>query len=385
MKESLLKFLPMQYVREIVETLAPYGDSRIVGGCVREIIRSHMPKDIDIAIQVIPEKAMELLSAKGYNCIPTGIQYGTITAVKNHYVFEITTLRADISTDGRRAVVKYTTDWVEDAKRRDFTFNAMYMDLDGNIYDYFGGQEDLDAKLVRFVGDPSERIREDYLRILRYFRFYSYIGSDNIDKQSLDACIALKDGLDILSSERLHIELFKMLPAPFAQESLILMCESGIMPHFIPTVNIQHIKPLKLSDNVIANFAAILASASIEKEAFKLIAKHFALSNKEKNRLITLLYELPREINNELEHKSVIYYHDYPVYNDYIEMLRSLSPTAKIIALEGWNPPAFPVSGSDLTKKGFVGKQIGYTMGLLREKWIKSDFSLSKDELLEDL
>lgn len=386
MKERLETFLPIKYIAEIFDALAPHGESRLVGGCVRELICNTHPKDIDIATQVSPEKVMHTLSQCGYHSIPTGIEHGTITAVKDHQHFEITTLRADVSTDGRRAVVSFTTDWVEDAKRRDFTFNAMYLDLDGNIYDFFNGREDLENKLVRFVGDPIQRIKEDYLRILRYFRFYAYIGNGTIDQASLDACILLKEGIQNLSSERLHIELFKILSASHSKPSLLLMCDSGVMNFFIPGIKHEHVKDLEFSDHATTNLAAILKNANISEDAFKNLAKHFSMSNRQRDDIYTLLYKLHLSLEfNHIEHKKMIYLFGSELYEMYISILKILHSNTDITSISDWLPPKLPLSGSDLIKKGLAGKQIGDTMTSITDKWIESDFTLSKEKLLEDI
>lgn len=198
--------------------LEKFGEVRLVGGCVRDMLIGIEPKDVDIATSILPEKLIDILSKNEIKCFPTGIEFGTITAVVDQKAFEITTLRKDISTDGRRATVKFTNDWFEDAKRRDFTINAMYCDLNGNITDFFNGIDDLKNKKIKFIGDPEHRIEEDFLRILRYFRFFAYLGGSNIDESSFSAVIKLKSGLQKISGERIKAEMFKLFNNNFISE-----------------------------------------------------------------------------------------------------------------------------------------------------------------------
>ena len=185
----------------------------VVGGCVRDAIVKRPIKDIDIATPQTPENVIKLLTAEDIKVIPTGIKHGTVTAVHGKETIEITTLRRDLDCDGRHAEVEFTNNWQEDAARRDFTMNALSMDLDGNIYDYFNGIHDLHKGIVKFVGNPDARVQEDYLRILRYFRFEAHYGTHAIDKESLNACIKFKQNIESLSGERIQAEMFKLLSA----------------------------------------------------------------------------------------------------------------------------------------------------------------------------
>ena len=189
--------------------------ARFVGGCVRNgLLGEQSPveaTDIDIATSLAPERVVELLEAAGLKAVPTGIEHGTITAVSGHKPFEITTLRKDVATDGRRATIAYTDDWAQDAKRRDFTMNAIFADEAGEIFDPLGGLEDLQARRVGFIGAASARISEDYLRILRFFRIHAVYGQGALDEEGLRACVTAKDHLSKLSAERVQSELFKLL------------------------------------------------------------------------------------------------------------------------------------------------------------------------------
>lgn len=386
MKANLHQFLPVDVLTEVFEILAAKGQSRLVGGCVREMVLGHPPKDIDIATQALPEDAIQLLKKHGYHCIPTGIKYGTITAVKGPYKFEITTLRSDIRTYGRHAEVDFTRDWKLDAERRDFTFNALYMDLEGNIEDFFGGISDLDAKLLRFIGDPKARIREDYLRILRYFRFYSYYNGDNIDQNSVEACAELADGLASLSGERVRTEILKILAAPYAKQSLVLMQKHAVLQQIIPDTHTINFDPYSFCRDAAINLAAIFKLSNLSKPQIEACMGRLTLSNSEKYVITNLLWRMQLDDTDiELKHKAIIYYSGPILYKAYLEFFKVINPNKTISSIKDLNLPEFPVTGTDLLKLGLAGKEIGSTLLQLEEIWINSDFKLNKAELLGEL
>lgn len=205
------------------------GTARVVGGAVRNALIDEPITDIDIATPILPADVSRLAASAGLAVHPTGIEHGTVTVVADGHAFEVTTLRRDVETDGRRAVVAFSTDWREDAGRRDFTFNALYADRDGTVFDFFGGLDDLAAKRVRFIGDAEQRIREDYLRILRFFRFNAQYGNGAHDETGLAACTALKAGITRLSSERIGAEMMKLLKAPRAPDVVSIMAETSVL------------------------------------------------------------------------------------------------------------------------------------------------------------
>ncbi|MGB7204700.1 MAG: CCA tRNA nucleotidyltransferase, partial [Anderseniella sp.] len=204
------------------------GQGRIVGGAVRNAVLGEPVHDIDIATQLLPEQVIEAAKSSGLKAIETGIDHGTVTIVSENNSFEVTTLRRDVATDGRHATVAYTDDWARDAARRDFTLNSLYADRHGKVYDPLGGYGDLLARIIRFVGDPVSRISEDYLRILRYFRFFSQYGSETPDPEAMAACTSLRDGLNQLSRERIGQEMRKLLLANGAGHTAGLMNEAGV-------------------------------------------------------------------------------------------------------------------------------------------------------------
>ncbi len=205
---------PWMIAPETVAVMTVLQDARFVGGAVRNAILGVPVSDIDIAVPMPPQESQARLTAAGIKVVPTGIEHGTVTAVIGNAVFEITSLRRDVETDGRHAVIAYTDDWAEDAARRDFTINALYALPDGKIFDYATGVEDLIAGRVRFMGDPAIRIAEDYLRILRLFRFHAWYGKDEIDAEGLRAAAAARDHLRKLSGERVAKELLRLLKRP---------------------------------------------------------------------------------------------------------------------------------------------------------------------------
>jgi tRNA nucleotidyltransferase/poly(A) polymerase len=218
-------------VTALLRTIAP---ARFVGGAVRDWLLGRQVADIDIATSLPPTTVVERLNGSGIRVIPTGLDHGTVTALLNTRAYEITTLRRDVETDGRHARVAFTDDWAEDAARRDFTMNALYAEPDGTIYDPTGGLDDLEIGLVRFIGDPMQRIEEDRLRLLRYFRFFAWYGQVAPVPADMDACRALAGTLGNLSVERVWIELKKLFAAPYPFEAIALMEKLGVLAQVLP-------------------------------------------------------------------------------------------------------------------------------------------------------
>jgi poly(A) polymerase len=204
-------------------------EARVVGGAVRNALLHLAVDEIDVATTAVPEEVVRRVEAAGWKAVPTGIDHGTITVIIDGKPFEVTTLREDVETYGRKAKVVFGRDWRTDAERRDFTINALSVSADGRIYDYVGGIEDIAARHVRFIGEPASRIAEDYLRILRFFRFHAWYGKDHPDAAGLHACILARTGLATLSRERVRMELLKLLLAPHATPTLAAMAERGIL------------------------------------------------------------------------------------------------------------------------------------------------------------
>src|SRR5512139_3492757 len=211
-------------------------EARVVGGAVRNALLSEPIHEIDVATTAVPEEAVRRVEAAGFKAVPTGIAHGTITVVIDKHPFEVTTLRQDVETYGRHAKVAFGRDWLGDAHRRDFTINALSATRDGTVYDYAGGLADLAARRVRFIGDARQRIEEDYLRILRFFRFHAGYGDGHPDPTGLAACIAGRDGLEQLSRERVRMDPLKLLAAPRAAPTLAAMADAGLLQRVLGTV-----------------------------------------------------------------------------------------------------------------------------------------------------
>ena len=346
---------------------------RIVGGAVRDLALNKSPKDIDLATDATPDEMQRMFDSAGVRHIPTGIEHGTITAVINGQEFEITTLRADVETDGRRAEVEFVRSWEEDAKRRDLTYNAMSMDFEGNLYDYHGGMDDLQNKVTRFVGDPAERIKEDYLRTLRYFRFQGRLDKPTFDKETMSAIANNTDGLKQLSVERVWMEMGKILGGSNIQQILNAMQETGVLGAI--GLNAKPSQNLMDGGDPIINLARITDDESI--------GLRWKMSNEEKGKLGFLISQKGQT-------------HDKKWYTDMMAdgfdrtqldaLARYNNQDDMIAYVKSFKAPDFPVDGNDLMKLGHErGPKIGQTLNALRAQWKAGNFSANKDELLKSL
>jgi poly(A) polymerase len=268
------------------KVMAALPGSRVVGGAVRDALAGRAVADIDLATPEVPDNVVRSLTAAGIRAVPTGIKHGTVTAVVDGRGFEVTTLRRDVETDGRHANVAFTDDWQTDAARRDFTMNAMSLGEHGEVFDYFGGVADLQAGIVRFVGDPQTRIAEDYLRILRFFRFHARYGTGAPDRAALAAIRASVPGLAILSVERVWSELQRVLAAPDPSGAVALMDELGVLPAVLP----EGADPCRLARLIAADAPAdpVLRLAALLTGDAEALADRLRLSGAERERLIAL-------------------------------------------------------------------------------------------------
>ncbi|MGL4241921.1 MAG: CCA tRNA nucleotidyltransferase, partial [Beijerinckiaceae bacterium] len=240
MSDSVRDLLERPDVRSLLAALEEHGaEARIVGGAVRDAVMGRTPGDIDIATPMMPDAVMALARTKGWKPVPTGVEHGTVTIVIGGHPYEVTTLRRDVETDGRRAIVAFTDDFREDAFRRDFTLNALSLGSDGMVYDYATGVVDAKAGVIRFMGDAATRIREDYLRILRFFRFQASHGRGAPEPLGLAACARLAPGMDRLSRERVRQEVVKLLVAPGAAQAVEAMDGIGLWPHVLPGLTVD--------------------------------------------------------------------------------------------------------------------------------------------------
>ena len=392
-------------VRVMQALLAGAGvEARYVGGAVRDTVRGAMQYgvkvDVDIATTATPEKVIELLNAAGLKAVPTGIDHGTVTAVSNHRPVEITTLRHDVNTDGRRAEVAYTTDWAADAARRDFTMNAIYADMDGVLFDPLGGVADAKAGLVRFVGDPDARIQEDYLRILRFFRFYAWCGKGEMDRDGLQACARHIAGLAKLSPERITKELLKLISASTPMPALRQMAASGILTAVLPEArNLERLNALIEIDAMtffevdpILRFGALLPDDGAVAAA---VATRLRLSNAQRDRLVAMLSATLRVFcyMSVREMRRTAYRMTPKVMRD-VAMLRwagdvkrnhnAVQWRALLPMIDSWKPPVLPLDGHHVRLAGVPeGPQIGAVLREVEEWWIDADFTTDEYSLIE--
>jgi len=378
----------------IIELLKSSGaEARIVGGAVRDAFLGIPGSDIDIATNLIPDRVIELLTQRKIKVIPTGIKFGTVTAIIKNESFEITTLRADLDCDGRHASVVYSNDFAEDAARRDFTINALsYCPLTHIIYDYFGGIADLAVKKLVFIGDPEKRIREDYLRILRFFRFSCRYAKE-IDTQGLAACIANKNKLSLLSGERIKSEMDLLLPLKNSPDVLECMFEVGILEQILPIKNYDkelHIKAL----NIASSYDVALELPIIYAMLFclgdvisrnKLLALKFSRAE---SRIILRMLEIvdTKDISTIIIKLKNIWLEDkaYLLYFIYVSLIIDDASLIQNLYnnLNKLQVPICPVSGNDLLVLGYVGKELGLTLDFIKKEWIESDFALNQSQLI---
>ena len=343
-------------------------EMRIVGGAVRDIALGKSPKDIDFATDATPDEMMSILDKADIRHKPTGLEHGTITAIIDNEPFEITTLRADTETDGRHAKVEFVKSWEEDAKRRDLTYNAMSMDIEGNVYDYFGGMDDLQDKVSKFVGDAEERITEDYLRILRYFRFQGRLSKPTWDKDTLQAITKHAKGLSGISAERIWQEMSKVLSGQNVASVVSMIEKTGVSK--VIGLSTNNINSVKDKSN------PVLALAQLDNSVD--LAKRWKLSNVETE----LLNFLIKHKNNPLDQKKVEDMIADGVNKDLISALatmqgKKVNTDAKV--------PDFPVTGADLIAKGMKpGPEMGATLNKLKQQWKASNFTATKDDLLKE-
>ncbi len=346
---------------------------RVVGGAVRDIALGKDPKDIDLATDATPTEMQNILDKENIKHKPTGIEHGTITAIINKQPYEITTLRADVETDGRRADVEFVKNWEEDAKRRDLTYNAMSMSFDGEIFDYFGGMDDLQNKVSKFVGDPEQRIKEDYLRILRYFRFQGRLDKPDFDESTLQAIKKNTTGLAKLSVERIWSEMDKILGGKNIIEILDHMEKTGVLTAI--GLTIDNTQSVVDNDDSLINLARIVDNDDI--------AKKWKFSNVEQSTLLTLVKNKNKELKKDVAEKLIA-----SGKNKYILAKLALLQGNKQLAsyIEKFDAPDFPVSGNDLIAMGQTsGPELGQKLNYLKQKWMQSNFTATKDELLKSL
>ncbi len=373
-----------------LEAVRP-GSARYVGGCVRNTLMGRTVDDVDIATQLQPEAVTAALEAAGIKAVPTGIEHGTVTAVANGKPFEITTLRRDVETDGRRAVVAFTEDWAEDAARRDFRLNAIYAEPDGTLHDPTGGGiEDAGAGRVIFIGDADTRLREDYLRILRFFRFNAWYGA-GIDLDGLAACRRQREGLSQIARERIWKELKKLLSAPDPTDAVSAMAECKVLYLILSEVEgLDGLHDLRVSEMMCGVGAdpMLRLMALIPRTAQAVMATSDALrlSNAEADRLTGWAADNVPDVTkfNGRTLRHALYWHGKQVITDHA-LLSGADVRDLLAAIRLWQRPDFPVGGEDALAAGLEGKAVGEALRALEEWWMGEDFQPDRDALLQRL
>lgn len=382
--------------RALLAAFAQAGhELRFVGGCVRDALLGRPVHDMDCATPLPPQEVMALLQQANIKAVPTGIEHGTITAIIDSKPYEITTLRRDIACDGRHAEVAFTDNWQEDASRRDFTMNALYCDAEGNLSDFFGGVDDAKSGRVRFIGDAQQRITEDALRMLRFFRFYASHGSGAPDAQALTACHALRTLIDGLSAERIQHEMRKLFCARDPRAALLAMQQQDILTQVadgmkVPSEALSHLLLLEQSTHHFHPWLRLALCLRHGQGDADAVAKRWRLSHVERTVLVTLC-----------EHAQVT------IPSSQAELIRVLRRTGQTLypllllrdgGENGWpvadvahaltqseaiTLPTFPISGADLKQHGYTeGKALGDAMRQLETRWEESDYTLTREALL---
>lgn len=382
-------------VMEALETARP-ASARFVGGCVRNALLGEPVSDIDIATQLAPDQVAAAMLAAGIAVHPTGIEHGTLTAVADHVPYEVTTLRRDVETDGRRAVVAFTEDWAEDAQRRDFRMNALYAELDGTLHDPTGGGlDDLDGRRIVFVGDPETRIREDYLRILRFFRFNAWYARGAADAAGLAACAKLKAGLAGISVERIWMETKKLLGAPDPLPALEAMQASGVFAALFPEspglALITGLVELERASGVAVDpMRRFLSLFWKDETAIAAAARRLKLSNDERDRLVhaarcdTPLTDLARPA----DFRRILYRHGVGVIRDnllldWAKKQGAVVSADTLLQVDSYVRPVMPLTGDEVLAAGVPpGPDVGRAMRKLEDAWIDSDFTADRGMLL---
>jgi poly(A) polymerase len=359
---------------------ADEGLTRYVGGAVRDELLDLPVSDVDLATRLQPQEVVERLEAARIKAVPTGIDHGTVTAVSDGHPYEVTTLRRDVETFGRRATVAFTTDWEEDAARRDFTINALSADpRTGKVFDYFGGLDDLVARHVRFIGDPLQRIAEDHLRILRYFRFHARFGAGEPDRAALDACTARANDLMALSRERIADELLKLLTLPDPSVTVAIMLERSIVKSVLPEIAAERLRDLRAL--IAAEEEARIAPDGLRRLAALLprnpeiaadVAVRLKLSNKARKRLACAA---GTELGSAGEALA------YRLGTDCaIDRLLFAGRAADAARIASWAPPRLPIGGGVLIARGLVeGPIVARTLRQIEDRWVEAGFPTGEE------
>jgi poly(A) polymerase len=371
--------------------------ARVVGGAVRNALMGRAVSDIDMATTAPPPAVIAAAKAAGIAAHPSGIDHGTVTLTVNHRPYEVTTLREDVETHGRHATVAFTDDWLQDARRRDFTINALYCDADGRLFDPLGGNADIAARRVRFIGAAEQRIAEDYLRILRFFRFTAEYAAGPPDSIGLAACVAGRDGLKLLSAERVRQEMLRLLLAARGPELVGWMAAYGLMLHFLPAVPrpglLARLAALEAALGTEGDAVLRLAALAVEvaEDAVRL-AERLRLSGAERAQLLRAAQATPHFGPSVplRTARACLYREGAQAYRErlLIAWVRSGAPPSsaawreRLALCESWLPPRLPIGGADVVALGVSpGPRVGALLRELEGWWIAGDFAAGEDAL----
>lgn len=376
------------------------GQARLVGGCVRDALLTGPIGDIDITTPLVPGEVTARLEKAQIKVIPTGLKFGTVTAVIDSKSYEITTLRKDVACDGRHAEVAFTDDYEEDASRRDFTFNAMSCDLEGNLYDYFNGVEDLQKGIVKFVGDAIKRCQEDYLRILRFFRFYAWFGKNRLDERAMTACTSFAHGVEQLSGERIQKEMLKLLLAynPITalqamEKTNVLKCVLGVQVKqwegLIRQIELEQDYALPILPLV--RLAQLMKDIVVSGQELSWLIERWKLSNHDAQLLETLVFEPCLPLGEIVEHYPLVRRYGKTTYTQMLRVQWALDVSSKdkqynalLNDLEQWDIPIFPLTGKDLQALGIApGKAMGALLKRAESWWEAESYKPDKSMLIK--
>jgi poly(A) polymerase len=381
---------------ETVAVMAALVEARFVGGAVRNALLGAAVADIDIAVPMPPSEAAARLAAKGIKVVETGVEHGTITAIAGHQAFEVTSLRRDVETDGRRAKVIFTDDWAEDAARRDFTINALYASASGEIFDYATGVEDLIAGRVRFMGEARARIAEDYLRVLRLFRFHAWYGKGEIDAEGLRAAAEAKDELKTLSAERIAKELLRLLEAGTPAPVLRVMAATGILSALLPgALQLPRLEKLTQLDaeNLFVGDAVLRLAALLPDGGARAAADVLKLSNAHRTRLEHVLggERIAAQVSAR-EARRLLYRLGAACFRDKVMLQWAGAPQAagawRMLRqmADNWQQPRFVLTGRDVMQAGVPeGPQVGRVLTQVEDWWVDGDFAAGESALRDRL
>jgi poly(A) polymerase len=384
-------FLKKKPLANVLAVLNGEGEeARVVGGAVRNLLLGLPLIEIDLATTALPKTVIDRVTAAGFKAVPTGIEHGTVTVVAEGKPFEVTTLREDVETDGRHAVVRFGRDWKKDAERRDFTINAMSLGADGAVHDYCGGLADVEARRVRFIGNADQRIAEDYLRVLRFFRFFAAYGEETPDREGYLACARARAKLGQLSRERIRTEILKTLAARLAPEAMIAMADAGIYDAvFANAPELPALSKLALieaSFEIVPDAVRRLAAVAVRiEDDAEHLRERLRLSNEEYKRLASIgdrWWQL-NPARGEAYAKETLYRIGAEEYSD--RALISFAHSDASLADDGWGAllslpsrwtaPKFPLSADDFIKRGIEkGPKLGRALAAAEAAWIAAGF-----------